>query len=178
MFNFGCLSLRRWFQFNSRKVRKRFASTMSLNNWEIIAETRGYIFRWRSRCRRGRVCLSSLISKADVEEREKSENITSRFCNNFSIIPSNYACKLCSKYPGIKLESAPQRYEEKIENLSSRYPQNWKNRWFHVVERMTTSSKCSKMKNARAKRAKLLFFIVKYANLWRSCCWRRRGCLS
>ena len=31
------------------------------------------------------------------------------------------------------------------------------------------------MKNARAKRAKVLFFIVKYANLWGR---RRRGCLS
>ena len=34
------------------------------------------------------------------------------------------------------------------------------------------------MKNARAKRAKMLFFIVKYANLWGFCCRRRRGCLS
>ena len=34
------------------------------------------------------------------------------------------------------------------------------------------------MKNAHAKRAKILFFIVKYANLWGSCCRRRRGCLS
>ena len=34
------------------------------------------------------------------------------------------------------------------------------------------------MKNARAKRAKLLFVIVNYANLWRSCCPRRRGWLS
>ena len=34
------------------------------------------------------------------------------------------------------------------------------------------------MKNARAKRAKILFFIVKYANLERSCCRRRRGCVS
>ena len=33
------------------------------------------------------------------------------------------------------------------------------------------------MKNARAKRAKLLFFIVNYANLWGFCCRRRRGCL-
>ena len=39
------------------------------------------------------------------------------------------------------------------------------NRSFHVVERTRTSSKCQKMKNARAKRAKILFFIVKYANL-------------
>ena len=29
-----------------------------------------------------------------------------------------------------------------------------------------------------AKRAKLLLFIVKYANLWGFCCRRRRGCLS
>ena len=49
---------------------------------------------------------------------------------------------------------------------------------FHVVERTTTSSKCQKMKNARAKRAKVLFFNVKYANLWRFRCCRRRGCLS
>ena len=35
------------------------------------------------------------------------------------------------------------------------------NRSFHVVERTRTSSKCQKMKNARAKRAKILFFIVK-----------------
>ena len=39
------------------------------------------------------------------------------------------------------------------------------NRSFHVVERSRTSAKCPKMKNARAKRAKVLFFIVKYAKL-------------
>ena len=49
---------------------------------------------------------------------------------------------------------------------------------FHVVERTRTSSKCQKMKNARAKRAKILFFIVKYGNLWGFCCRRRRSCLS
>ena len=52
------------------------------------------------------------------------------------------------------------------------------NRSFHVVERTGTSTKCQKMKNARAKRAKILSFIVKYANLWGFCCRRRRGCLS
>ena len=40
------------------------------------------------------------------------------------------------------------------------------NRSFHVVERTRTSSQCQKRKNTRAKRAKILFFIVKYANLW------------
>ena len=52
------------------------------------------------------------------------------------------------------------------------------NRSFHVVERTRASSKYQKMKSARAKRAKILFFIVKYANLWGFCCRRRRGCLS
>ena len=52
------------------------------------------------------------------------------------------------------------------------------NRSFHVVERTRTSTKCQKMKNARAKRAKILFSIVEYANLWDFCCRRRRGCLS
>ena len=33
-------------------------------------------------------------------------------------------------------------------------------------------------KNARANHAKILFFIVKYANLWGFSCRRRRGCLS
>ena len=37
------------------------------------------------------------------------------------------------------------------------------NRSFHVVERTRTPTKCQK--NARAKRAKILFIIVKYANL-------------
>ena len=34
------------------------------------------------------------------------------------------------------------------------------NRSFHVIERTRTSSKCQKMKNACAKRANILFFIV------------------
>ena len=47
-----------WFRFTSRIVETHFASVMTLNNWEMIAETRSYIFRWRSRCRRQRVCQS------------------------------------------------------------------------------------------------------------------------
>ena len=58
---------------------------------------------------------------------------------------------------------------------SSTQLQNWS---FHIIERTRTSTKCQKMKNARAKGAKILFFIVKYANLWGFCCRRRRGCLS
>ena len=53
MFNFVVLCPKRWLQFNSR---------MTLNNWKMIAETRSYIFRWRSRFRRRHVCLSSLTT--------------------------------------------------------------------------------------------------------------------
>ena len=52
------------------------------------------------------------------------------------------------------------------------------NRSFHIVERTRTSAKCTKMKTARAERANLLFFIVKYTNLPRSCCRCRRGCVN
>ena len=61
MFNFVFLCPKRWSQFNSRIVRTHFSSIMTLNNWKIITETRSYIFRWRSRFRRRRVCLSSLF---------------------------------------------------------------------------------------------------------------------
>ena len=59
MFNLVFLSLKLCFQCNSRIVRTHFASVMTLNNWEMIAETRSYTFRWCSRCCRHRVCLNS-----------------------------------------------------------------------------------------------------------------------
>ena len=62
MLIFVFLCPKRWFQFNSRIVRTHFSSKMTLNNWKMIAETGSFIFRWRSRSRRRRVSLSSLIS--------------------------------------------------------------------------------------------------------------------
>ena len=62
MLNFVFLCPKRWFQFNSSIVGTRFSSIMTLSNWEMIAEPRSYIFRWRSRFRRHRVCWSSLVS--------------------------------------------------------------------------------------------------------------------
>ena len=67
MFNFIFLCPKRWFQFNSRIVRTHFSSIMSLNNRKMIAGTRIHIFRWRSRFRRRRVCLSSLKTKQKRE---------------------------------------------------------------------------------------------------------------
>ena len=104
MFNFVFLCPKRWFQFNSRIVRTHFSSKMTLNNCEIIAETGSYIFRWRSRFRRRRVCLSSLIWSLSKRERENVIWKCNR--NHFSIIQSHFAWKICSNYPGIKLEPA------------------------------------------------------------------------
>ena len=52
------------------------------------------------------------------------------------------------------------------------------NRSFHVLERTRTSSKCQRNEKGTCKASKILFFVVKYANLWGFCCHRRRGCLS
>ena len=72
--------------------------------------------------------------------------------------------------------------QDKIEHLSSyahvASSTQLQKRSFHVIERTRTSSKCQKMKNAPAKRAKILFFIVQYANLCAFCCRCRRDCLS
>ena len=74
MINVVCLSPKRWFQFNSRIVRTHFSSLMTLNNWNMIIETRSYIFRWRSCFRRRRVCLSSLMSSQTETTTKKSTN--------------------------------------------------------------------------------------------------------
>ena len=51
--------------------------------------------------------------------RMSSENVTSHFGNHFSIVQSNFARKMCSNYPGIKLEPALQIKDNKTEHLSS-----------------------------------------------------------
>ena len=56
---------------------------------------------------------------------------------------------------------------EKNENLSpgADVLHNTSNLVFHVVALLTTAKKWTKMKNARAGRAKLLLLPTKYANL-------------
>ena len=68
---------------------------------------------WRCRCRRQ--ILNSLISHIrEVKQgrcrsttaRTSSENLSTCFCKNFSMILSRLAFKMYSNYPGIKLISA------------------------------------------------------------------------
>ena len=70
---FDFLCPKRWFQFNSRIVRTHFSSIMTSNNWKVIAETRSYIFRWRSCFHRRRVCLSSLLSPQHARIKEMTK---------------------------------------------------------------------------------------------------------
>ena len=50
------------FELKFQVVRTHFSSIMTLNNWKMIAETRSYFFRWRSRFRRRSVCLSPIYT--------------------------------------------------------------------------------------------------------------------
>ena len=52
---------------------------------------------------------SDLANTTSRKARTSSENLTSRFCNHFSIIQNHYVCKMSSNYPGSKLEPARQR---------------------------------------------------------------------
>ena len=88
-FNSVLLSLKRWFQFNSWIVRTHFATMMTLNNSEMTAETRSYIYRWRSRCCQRRVCVNSLLSVwfrfYSSDNKINNKFITSKYFSDVSI---------------------------------------------------------------------------------------------
>ena len=100
MFNFVFLCPKRLFQFNSRIVRTHFSNTMTLNNWKMIAETRSYIFRWRSRFRRRRGCLSSLMSHGTllVLEPPKQTNADLKSANEVLVLIHEMVLAYCSPF--------------------------------------------------------------------------------
>ena len=99
----------------------------------------------------------------------------------FSAITSQLFQVMCSMYPGINLELNQHfKYKKTKLNLchhmltSSTQMQNSS---FHVAEWTRTSTNCQKNEKCTCKtQKKLLYFIVKYANVWRSCCLRCPGC--
>ena len=85
---------------------------------------------------------------------------------------------MCSNHPGIQLEPALGTLQDKIEHLSS-CAHVVHTALKQVISRHRKNENVFKMsKNTRAKHAKIMFFIVKYANVWGFCCRRRLGCLS
>ena len=121
------------------------------------------------------VAVVVLVAKAP-----SSENLTSLFCNLFQLfkVIMLEKCHLTVLELNWNMGLGHKKTKLNICHHMLRSSTQLQNRSFSVVERTRTSSKCQKMENARAKRAKILFFIVKYANLWGFCCRRRRGCLS
>lgn len=96
--------------------------------------------------------------------RTSSENRTSRFCNHLSIISNHYACKMCCRHHGMKLESALPKL--KI-NLSSSA---------HVVHTTAKQAmKCPKMHVQRVQKCCFLLFNV--LNYLCPCRRRGNGCL-
>ena len=100
------------------------------------------------------------------------ENATLRFCDYFLIILSSLACKMWTSKSQNSI--GVSSFEMNLKKFSTccrmcTLSIQLQNGSFHVVERTRTLAKCKKWKNARAKRANLLFLIVKYAKLWRTC---------
>ena len=56
-------------------------------------------------CDKNRLCKRA-FKTTSAAARTSSENVTSCSCNLFQIIQSRYVRKMCSKYPGIILETA------------------------------------------------------------------------
>ena len=77
------------------------------------------------------------------------------------MIPSHSSRKINDNYPGTKIGMSSFVNEGLTSSTQSL------NRSLHAADRTRTTAKCTNMKQARAKRAKLLFyFFVKYVNLW------------
>ena len=87
---------------------------------------------------------------------------------------------MCSNNPGIELEPALETKKDKVEHISS-YAHVVHTTTKHVISRRRKNEnvfKMSKNEKCTCEACKILFFIVKYGNLWGFCCRRRRGCFK
>ena len=101
----------------------------------------------------------ALATTTGTATKTSSKNINSRYCNHFETIPSFVIRQKCSSPWGMKSLWTALNLGKKMKIYlhvltSSIKPQTWQ---FHVVLSQTTAKKWTKMKNARAERAKLLF---------------------
>ena len=102
-----------------------------------------------------------------TKARTSSENVTSRFCNHFSIIHSRCAWKMCSNYPGIKLEPALGTKKDKIEHLSS-YAQVVHTTTKHVISRRRKNENVYKMSKNEKCTCEACKNIVFHCQIWKS----------
>ena len=117
MFNFVFLCPKRWFQFNSRIVRIHFSNIMTLNNWKMIADTRSYIFRWRSRFRRRRGCLSSLILRKTLYKFKHMSAREERWAGVKKLFVSHIASHMINR-AGVRFYIERHHKQKMISNKS------------------------------------------------------------
>ena len=143
---------------NSVQSRRRLHILQA--KWlEIIAEKQGCIL-W--------LLPSWLFFRRRTQERYLK---MSAF---FSIFPGHLGCKTKTNYPGITLVWAIWRIKIFKWFVNKLCQQNCKTG--HFTSWKERKRKRKYIKNASARRANMLFFIVKYANAWRSSCCRHRSC--
>ena len=164
-------------------IRRPISEDLALNRLKLYTHGQGkasLFVECRKRSRLIDLKNTELEQTTSMATGTSSKNVTSRFYNHFQL----FKVIMLAKCVLTILElSWNQHFGEKKTKLnffhrmltSSTQLQNWS---FHVVERTRASAKCPKIKNVRARRAKLLFFIVKYKNLSRSVCRRFRNYLS
>ena len=124
---------------------------------------------WRCRCRRVVDLKLPIMKLKQTRRQRKRESHLKMSLRVSAIIFQLFKVSMPEKCALTILElNWNQRLgQDKIEHLSSyaHVVHTTAKKVIHVIERTRTSSKCQKMKFARAKRAKILFLIVKYANL-------------
>ena len=136
------------------------------NNRKPLDFTQSSSLLRRIRCSSHFSFLNSLIKTMSTIARATSENVNSQL---FQVI------MLAEHVLSIMELNWNQRLRDKKTNLLSccqvftSFTQRQKRYFMSSTGRDLAATKCTKMKNAREKRKKLLFFIVKYANLWHSC---------
>ena len=99
--------------------------------------------------------------------RTSSQNTNSRFCNHFLTILTILIRQGCGSSSKTTLIGRALNLGKKIKLYRQMLtfflkPQIW---LFQVVVLLTMAKKWTKVKSARAERAKLLFLSTKYANL-------------
>ena len=126
------------------------------------------------------ICTQSIVNTTATEARKSSENVTSQFSIISQLFKAIVLAECVPTFLEINWNKSFRYKQTTLEHLSSRLrcPVTAAKPVFSRRRENENDCKCPKMKSARAKRAKLLFFIVKYANLWRSCCRRPCGCFS
>ena len=156
--------------------RTHFASIMTWKDWEIIAETGSYIFRWRSRCFRRHLCLSSLkcghVTSLVQEGKQKKKKIAvTKTQTPEKLRPSG--CISRKLRPCHSTYSRQQVYTTEAipDYVDDVLPSFWPLLWF-VTEQTHGNMESTSFRSKRDKSYQILFISVEsdsrgcFARFW------------